>query len=82
MSALKDNTSNATELSTVGHITLELRRKGSLNLTEMVINHGLERGIICQIVKFLFEFSSEITHTILKIYLHSMAGITIGKIGC
>lgn len=50
------NRNHATWLSAVGHITLEWRWNGTFDLTEIKHNHGLKRGIIYQIVRFIFHF--------------------------
>ena len=51
------NGNHATELSTVGHVISEPHWKSTFDFTEIVNNYGLKRGTVCQIVRFIFQFS-------------------------
>ena len=53
---------HAMEPSTVGHVISELHWKSNFDFTEIVNNFGLKQGTVCQIVKFISQFS-------IKLYL-------------
>ena len=51
------NGNHAMELPTVGYLISERNWKSIVDFTEFVNNHELKRGTLCQIVKFVSQFS-------------------------
>ena len=58
----QSNGNHATELSTAGHVISERRWKSTFDFTKIVNNYGLKWGTVCQIVRFISQFS-------LKLYI-------------
>ena len=56
------NGNHATELSTVGHVILERHWKSTFDFTEILNNYWWKRGTVCQILRFISQFS-------LKLYI-------------
>ena len=54
------NENHATEPSKVGHVISERHRKSTFDFTEIVNNYGLKQGTVCQIVRFISQFSLEL----------------------
>ena len=48
---------HASEPSRVIHLTSERHWKSTFNFTEIVKKCGLKRGTVCQIIRFIFQFS-------------------------
>ena len=47
---------HSTESSTVGHVFSGRYKKSTFDFTEIVNNHGLKQGAVCQIVRFISQF--------------------------
>ena len=56
------NGNHATELSTVGHVIAERHWKSTFDFTEILNNYWWKRGTVCQILRFISQFS-------LKLYI-------------
>ena len=65
------NGNHATEPSTVGHVISQQQWKSTFDFTEIVNNYGLKWGTVCQIVRFISQFSLEPYIQFWK-YFHSM----------
>ena len=70
------NGNHATEPSTVSHVIL---RKGTFYFTEIVNNYRLKRGTVCQILRFISQFSLKLNIQIL-IYFHNMVLGSVGRL--
>ena len=55
------NENHATEPSTVGHVISERHCKSTFDFTEIVNNYGLKRATVCQIVRFISQFSLKLS---------------------
>ena len=54
------NGNHATELSTVSHVISEQHWKSTFDFTELVNNYRLKQGTVCQIVRFVSNFSQKL----------------------
>ena len=75
------NGNHATEPSTVSHITSKQHWKSTFDFTEIVNNYGLKWGAVCQIVRFIFQFSQKQYIQFWK-YFHSMVSGSVGRGYC
>ena len=63
------NGNHATEPSTVGDVIFERDCKNTFDFIEIVNNYWLKQGAVCQIVRFISQFSLKLyNYTILKIF--------------
>ena len=69
------------EPSTVGRVISERQRKSTFDFTEIVNNYGLKRGTVCQIVRFISQFSLKLYIQFWK-YFHSMVLGSVGRGYC
>ena len=75
------NGNHATKPSTVGHVISERHWKSTFDFTEIVNNYGLKRGTVCQIVRFISQFSLKLYTQFWK-YFHSMVLGSVGRGYC
>ena len=72
------NGNHATEPSTFSHVISERHWKSTSDFPEIVNNYELKRGTVCQIVRFISQFS-------LKLYIKKQGVRIFGQIfwlGC
>ena len=58
--SFQTNGNHAMEKSTVGHVISERHWESTFDFTEIVNNHGLKRGTVCQTVRFVSQFSLQL----------------------
>ena len=75
------NGNNATEPSTVGHVISERDWKSTFDFTEIVNNCGVKQGTVCQIVRFISQFSLKLYIQFWK-YFHSVVLGSVGRGYC
>ena len=75
------NGNHATETLTVGHVMSQRDWKSTFDFTEIVNNYGLKRGTVCQIVRFISQFSLKLYIQFGK-YFHSVVLGCVGRGYC
>ena len=75
------NGNNATEPSTVGHVISERDWKSTFDFTEIVNNCEVKQGTVCQIVRFISQFSLKLHIQFWK-YFHSVVLGSVGRGYC
>ena len=75
------NGNHATEPSRVGHVISERHWKSTFDFNEIVKNYRLKQGTVCQIVRFISQFSPKLYKQFWK-YFHSMVLGSVGRGYC